>query len=102
MGQARDTLDALKAAIPGAVRGGTITQRAADAFWDIVGGRPTAATPAAAPQDRAVTINVRVSGQATGMGYNGQVNDAVERALSGIAGQAGLTVTRGSVRVTGV
>lgn len=100
MGQARDAIENLKALVPNAVANGTLSRQAADAFWNIVGGRGGAAAPAApvAPVDRGVTINLRVSGRNGALPV--QANAEVERVLAQLAGTAGLTVTRGSVRIT--
>lgn len=59
-------------------------------------------TPDAAPVDpgREVTISLRVQGRIPA-GVNGQVNAEVERALSALARNQGVTVVPGSVRVSG-
>lgn len=69
----------------------------------VSGGTATPATPVAPPveQTRGVTISLRVQGRipASGVGY--QVNSAVERVLSELAAEQGVTVVPGSVRVNG-
>lgn len=96
MGQARDKIDMLKGMVQQAQRNGAVSAQVANAFWDIVGDRPVAATPAA-PVDRAVTISLRVSGSAA---LPAGAEREIERALAGLAGRVGQTVTPGSVRVS--
>lgn len=103
MGQARTAIENLKGMVTNAERSGALSRVMANAFWDVVGGRPAAGSSrATAPvvQDREINVRLRVSGTSRVGGR--EINAEVERALSGIAGRAGLAVTRGSVTVTGV
>lgn len=96
MGQARDKIEALRGMVTNAQRNGSLSSQLANAFWDIVGDRPAAATPAR-PVDREVTIRLRVSGAAA---LPAGAEREIERALDNLAARADVRVTTGSVRVS--
>lgn len=99
--RAKEKLAALRGLVDNAVLNGSLSRDLADAFYDVA-GRDGAVTGTAAPV-RSVSVPLTVSLEVTG----GDVSQAtgqraareVERALAGVARQAGLSIVPGSVAV---